>query len=109
MQQEAWNAFDLEQFMEGYWKNDSLKFYSSGGVKYGWNNTLENYKKRYPDKSHTGTLEFTLDEISAAGHDSYYVMGQYHLTRELGILRGNFLIIFRKIDGEWKIIADMTC
>ncbi|NNF82865.1 MAG: nuclear transport factor 2 family protein [Flavobacteriaceae bacterium] len=108
-QQNAWNNYDLEGFMKGYWKNDSLKFYGKNGVTYGWENTLENYKKRYPGKDHTGTLKFTLDEISPVDGDSYYIMGQYHLIREVGEANGVFLIIFRKINGEWKIIADLSC
>ena len=108
-QQKAWNAYDLERFMKGYWENDSLKFYGSNGVTYGWDNTLSNYKKRYPSRSHSGTLEFTLDEISKVDENSYYVMGQYNLTRAMGDARGVFLIIFRKINGKWKIIADLSC
>ena len=108
-QQEAWNNYDLEGFMEGYWKNDSLKFYGKNGVTYGWDNTLQNYKKRYPGKDHTGTLKFTIDEITAVDENSYYIMGQYHLTRDVGEANGVFLIIFRKINGEWKIIADLSC
>ena len=108
-QQEAWNAYELERFMEGYWENDSLKFYGSNGVTYGWDKTLANYKKRYPSRSHTGTLEFTLEEISEVDKNSYYVMGQYYLSRDMGDANGVFLIIFRKINGEWKIIADLSC
>ena len=31
-QQIAWPKHDLEGFMQGYWKSDSLKFYGSNGV-----------------------------------------------------------------------------
>jgi len=31
MQQIAWSKNDLEGFMQGYWKSDSLKFYGSNG------------------------------------------------------------------------------
>ncbi len=108
-QQKAWNNYDLEEFMEGYWKSDSLKFYGKGGVTYGWENTLANYKLRYPTEAHTGRLEFILDEISEINNDSFYIMGQYYLKREIGDANGVFLIILRKINGEWKIIADLSC
>ena len=32
-QQEAWNNYDLEGFMQGYWKSEDLKFYGSGGAE----------------------------------------------------------------------------
>lgn len=47
-QKEAWNNYDIEAFMEGYWKSDELTFYGSGGVIKGWQATLERYKKSYP-------------------------------------------------------------
>ncbi len=108
-QQLAWNNYDLEGFMQGYWESDDLKFYGSGGVTYGWNNTLERYKKGYPSKEHTGTLNFVLKEISKINKTSYYVLGEYHLERSVGNADGIFMIIFKKIDGQWKIIADTSC
>lgn len=108
-QQDAWSAQDLEGFMEGYWKNDSLKFFGSSGITYGWKNTLENYKKRYPTKAHTGTLKFKLRDISPIGERAYFVMGEYYLTREAGDANGVFMIIFKRIGGQWKIVADMSC
>lgn len=105
----AWNNYDLEGFMRGYWKSESLKFYGSNGVTYGWENTLSRYKKTYPSKEYTGTLKFVINEISEIEADSYYVMGEYHLERGVGVADGIFMIIFKKIDGEWKIIADTSC
>ncbi|MEM0518039.1 YybH family protein [Aequorivita flava] len=109
IQELAWNNNDLEGFMQGYWKSDSLKFYGSKGVTNGWQKTLDNYKKGYPSKAHTGTLKFTIDAITKIEKNSYYVMGQYHLVRDAGNANGVFMIIFRKIEGEWKIIADLSC
>mgnify|MGYP003643882642 FL=1 len=109
MQQDAWNQNDLEDFMQGYWKSDSLKFYGSKGITSGWEKTLENYKKGYPSKEYTGTLSFTIETITKIEENSYYVMGQFHLVRDTGNANGVFLIIFRKIEGEWKIIADLSC
>lgn len=108
-QEIAWTQHDLEGYMAGYWKNDSLKFFGSRGLTYGWDSTLANYKKSYPSKAETGTLTFSIQDISKIEDDNYWVMGKYHLTREAGDANGVFMIIFRKIDGEWKIIADMSC
>ena len=107
-QQSAWNNYDLEGFMQGYWKSDSLKFYGSGGITNGWQKTLDNYKKNYPSKEFIGELNFTLKSIYPIEENSYYVMGQYHLKRSVGDANGEFLIILKKINGEWQIIADMS-
>ncbi|GHC47020.1 YybH family protein [Ulvibacter litoralis] len=109
LQEKAWSHNDLEGFMQGYWKSDSLKFYGSSGLTKGWQQTLDNYKKGYPTKEHSGTLTFKLNDISKIDEGSYWVMGEYFLKRTVGDANGVFLIIFKKIDGVWKIVADMSC
>ncbi len=108
-QSKAWSNHDLEGFMQGYWKSDSLKFFGKSGITYGWQNTLDRYKRGYPNKEHTGTLEFTITSISRIEENSYYVMGEFFLSRKVGNANGIFMIIFKRIDGEWKIIADTSC
>ena len=104
----AWSDHNIEEFMEGYWKSDSLKFYGSNGVTYGWDNTLDRYKQAYPTPDHTGILSFKINAISKITDEAYYVLGEYHLKRTVGNATGIFMIIFKRIDGEWKIIADTS-
>ncbi|CAM1370958.1 conserved hypothetical protein [Tenacibaculum litopenaei] len=108
-QEKAWSNHDLEGFMQGYWKSDSLKFFGSNGVTTGWEKTLSNYKKGYPTKEYSGTLKFTIHDVSEITPGAYSVMGEYHLTRTMGAANGVFMIIFKKIDGQWRIIADTSC
>ena len=109
LQEKAWSNNDLEGFMKGYWKSDSLKFYGSSGLTKGWQQTLDNYKKGYPTKEHAGTLTFTIKDISKISNGNYWVMGAYDLKRKVGHANGVFMIIFKKINGEWKIVADTSC
>lgn len=108
-QEKAWSEGNLEGFMQGYWKSDSLTYYSGARITKGWQTTLDNYKKGYPNKDYTGTLNFTIDQITQINDGAYYVMGQYHLKRKVGDANGTFMIIFKKIDGVWKIVADSSC
>jgi ketosteroid isomerase-like protein len=108
-QQKAWSQGDLEAFMQGYWKSDSLKFYGSKGLTYGWDKTLANYKKGYPTLDHTGELQFVINDMTLIEENAYYVMGEYHLKRKVGNADGVFIIIFKRINGTWKIVADMSC
>ncbi len=109
IQEKAWNNFDIELFMETYWKSDDLIFYGSSGVTKGWQNTLERYKKSYPTKEHFGQLRLTSNEISKINAGVYSVFGEYHLTRTVGDTQGIFMLILKNIDGAWKIIADTSC
>ena len=47
-------------FMQPYWKSDSLMFMGKNGVVWGWQPTLDNYKKGYPNKDAMGQLSFDI-------------------------------------------------
>ena len=103
---EAWNQGNIERFMKTYWENDSLMFIGKGGIKYGWNNTLNNYKRNYPDTVAMGKLSFDILKISRLSPEYFYVVGKWHLQRSIGDLNGHYDLLFRKINGKWVIIAD---
>jgi len=105
-QEQAWNKGDLDAFMGGYWKSDSLKFIGSRGVSYGWQTTLDNYKKSYPDKETMGILTFDILSIEPVSDLHYFVIGKWYLKRNKGDLTGYFSLLWRKIEGKWFIIAD---
>ncbi len=105
-QQDCWNAGDLECFMEGYWKSDQLVFIGSKGVTYGWDQTLENYKKSYPNKAAMGTLTFELIQLEPLSEDFWSVIGKWNLKRQNDNPGGYFTLIFRRLDNEWVIVSD---
>jgi ketosteroid isomerase-like protein len=105
-QDECWNKGDVEGFMQTYWKNDSLMFIGKSGVTYGWQNTLMNYQKGYPDTTAMGKLNFDIIDIKKLSGKYYHVVGKWHLTRTIGNLQGHFTLLLKKIKGKWYIIAD---
>jgi hypothetical protein len=102
----AWNNGNLEEFMSGYWKNDSLMFIGQSGITYGWNQTLANYKKHYPDTAIMGKLKFDIILVKPLSSQYYHVTGKWMLNRSVGDVSGYFTLLFRKINGIWMIIAD---
>lgn len=102
----AWNRGDIVHFMDGYWENDSLMFIGKSGVTYGWTNTLNNYKKGYPDTAAMGKLRFDLITVKRLSRDYYFVVGKWFLERSIGNIGGHYNLLFRKIKGKWVIIAD---
>lgn len=105
-QEKAWNQGNLDQFMIGYWESDRLMFIGKSGLTYGWNATLENYKKSYPDVKAMGKLTFTLLETEFLAEGVALVVGKWHLARESNDLEGHFSLVWKKINGNWVIIAD---
>ena len=108
LQTTAWNQGNIDAFMQSYWKSDSLLFVGKTGPTYGWQNTLEGYKKRYPDTTAMGKLQFTLLQLKPLGTEYYFVLGKFHLQRTIGDLSGIFTLLFRKLHGQWVIISDHT-
>jgi ketosteroid isomerase-like protein len=104
----AWSNNDIETFMEAYWHNDALAFYGKKGVTYGWDATLDHYLTYYPTAAYTGKLSYRINAVTNIAPEAYYVLGEYHIKREKGNADGIFMLVFKKIDGEWKIIADTT-
>lgn len=102
----AWNRGDAEAFMQGYWKSDSLMFIGKSGVTWGWQKTLENYKKGYPDTAAMGKLSFDLILVKQLSPDYFYIVGKWKLHRSIGDLSGHYDLVFRKIKGEWVIVSD---
>ena len=102
-----WNSGNTEAFMNGYWKSDSLTFVGKVGVTYGYDATLNNYKRRYPDRASMGTLKFTIIKLEFPARDVAYVIGKFHLTRpKIGDAEGHFTLLWRKIKGQWVIVSD---
>lgn len=105
-QVECWNKQDIEGFMEGYWKSDSLKFIGKSGITKGWKGTLENYRKNYPDKNAMGILKFEIINVQGIASHAAVVTGKWMLTRTIGNLQGIFTLIFERIEKKWVIVYD---
>lgn len=113
----CWNRGDIEGFMGTYWKSDELTFSGGGKTTRGWKATLDRYKKSYP-KDKMGQLKFDGLEVSMLSADAALVLGFWHLKQPVKITidaeektayqqkDGNFSLVLKKVDGDWKIIHD---
>lgn len=101
-QQNAWNSGDIEGFMIGYWDSEELLFIGDS-VNKGYETTLSNYKKSYPTKEDMGSLEFTNLIWVPVSSDAGLLIGEWNL---IGINNGMYSLLWKKLDGEWLIVAD---
>ena len=88
--------------------SDSLKFIGKAGLTYGWDTTLANYKKSYPDTDAMGRLTFDNLSIEMIDSDVILVIGKWMLVRNtLGdTLQGHYSLNWQKKDGDWVIVVD---
>jgi uncharacterized protein (TIGR02246 family) len=112
VQDEAWNRGDIEGFMQYYWKSDTIRFAGGDSYRYGWQATLDSYKKGYPDAAAMGKLSFDLLEVREMNPDVVYVFGKWKLTRVSEAAdkapHGLFTLIVERKDGTWVITRDHT-
>ena len=106
----AWNAGKLEDFMRGYWNSPELTFVSGGRKLWGYDATLERYRRTYQaEGKELGKLTFGDLEIMPMGAEAAFVRGQWQLVmsdaRELG---GRFTLVLRQFAEGWKIVHDHT-
>ena len=115
LQSASWNKGDLKGFMEAYWKNDSLVFISSGGVKKGWQAVYDSYAKSFPNKEAMGNLGFEFFQIRALSSTDALVVGKWTVKRpskddpkKEETKSGHFTLRLQKIQDAWVIISDHT-
>lgn len=104
----AWNRGDVETFMQGYWNSPELRFVSGDKITRGWQQTLDNYMRSYPDKAAMGNLTFSELEITVLSKDAAQVVGSWSLKREKDNPHGKFTLLFRKFKEGWRIVHDHT-
>ena len=109
-QEDAWNNGNIENFMNVYWKNDSLVFIGKYGINYGWDKTFSNYKNSYKTKEQMGTLEFKNLICNTINDSTHIVTGKWSLKRNdsIGNINGFYSLIWVKKQTGWKITYDHT-
>lgn len=104
----AWNKGDIDGYMRGYWKNDSLTFTSGGFVFLGWDSTLAKYKSAYTTKDAMGTVTFANLNIDVLSANSAWVVGTWGLRNSSGTPHGVFTLVLKKFPEGWRIVHDHT-
>jgi len=107
-QEVAWNKADIDGFMQYYWKSDSLRFIGKSGITYGWQKTIDNYKKNYPTSEAMGVLTFENITIEQLSPTNIFVIGKWDLKRKIGDVGGHYSLLWKKIKGKWLIVVDHT-
>ena len=107
-QQRDWNRGDIDAFMEGYLKSQSLVFSGSNGPIYGWEATRNRYKKTYSNRKKMGKLKFDILNMIGLSTNIIQLQGKFYLTRTIGDASGYFTLNWIKVKNQWYIISDHT-
>ncbi len=106
-QENCWNNHDIECYMQAYAPFKDIQTVSRGGVTYGYDHIIGNYKKYFP-KERMGNLHFDHIAMKRLADNLYFVSGRFNLKfdgRE-ELARGWFSATMKKIKGQWYLITD---
>jgi hypothetical protein len=104
----SWNEGSIENYMDTYWKSPALRFASGGKVTFGWQETLDGYLKRYPDRAAMGRLVFSDLDITVQSEDAALAFGAWRLEREHDQPYGLFTLQLHRFPEGWRIVHDHT-
>ena len=129
----AWNAADLDGYMAGYARTDSLRFASGGNLRQGWEAALAAYRTGYADAAAMGRLTFSAPErvpvpgaapapsplhITPLCDDSgapprwALAFGRWHLARDgeepADAPHGLFTLLLERRAEGWRVVHDHT-
>ena len=109
-QEDSWNSGNIDDFMNIYWRNDSLVFIGKSGINYGWDKTSTNYKNSYKTKEQMGTLKFKNLICNSINDSTHIITGKWSLKRNdsIGNLNGFYSLLWIKKQTGWKITYDHT-
>jgi hypothetical protein len=87
----GWNNGNIDQFMDGYVKDSSVRFITDKKVKTSWQEITDSYKKGYPDKEAMGKLTFHRDEIRWVNEAAYIaqVIGRWEVIQKHKLEQAN--------------------
>jgi uncharacterized protein (TIGR02246 family) len=109
-QVDAWNSGDLEKFVSSY----APKCTFVGGNQVSETtraDVLAHYEKKYPSREARGKLTFSGLTVHLLDAEIATVTGHFHLDRGPsggGPAGGVFSLVFKRIEGNWKIVLDHT-
>ena len=109
-QVQAWNAGDIDAFMNTY-ENSPNTIFMGKTVRKGYEAVRRRYHEQYPTPEKMGQLRFSDLSVTLLGTDYASVTGAFHLTRTAsagGNASGVFSLLFRRTPAGWKIILDHT-
>jgi ketosteroid isomerase-like protein len=108
LQERCWNDGDIDGYMSGYAKTDSVRFVSGATVSRGWNTMRDRYRAGYPTKARMGMLRFDELDVQVLCADAALAFGRWTLTRAGDTPTGYFTLLFRRTADGWRIVHDHT-
>lgn len=103
----AWNAGNLDGFMDTYLPDSETTFITKTGVLHGVAAIRNVYASRFAPGAQRDSLRFQNVEIDVLAPDVVNAIAWYVLLRGDSITaRGPTSLVMRRVSGRWRIVHD---
>ena len=103
----AWNAGNLDGFMDTYLPDSETTFITRTGVLHGVAAIRNVYAARFAPGAQHDSLHFQDVEIDVLAPDVVNAIAWYVLVRGDSITaRGSTSLVMRRVSGRWRIVHD---
>jgi uncharacterized protein (TIGR02246 family) len=109
---DAWNAHNLDAYLECFWKSPDLLVIVEGDQMKGWTEINNTYRKGYANPADMGTLLPERVQIQMISSDVALVLDWWTLMLPKTVnLRspkvvGTSTLVLKKLPEGWRIVAD---
>jgi hypothetical protein len=110
-QEAAWNAGNIDGFLDGYERGPGTTMVGGDKVMHGWDEIAARYHSRYAGRARMGKLAFGELAIRPLGGDYAVAVGHWALERGAdagGNVGGWFTLVLHRGAAGWRIISDHT-
>ena len=108
LQENNWNAGNLDGFMTAYWDSPELEFVSDK-TTHGFQPVRERYFKNYKaEGKEMGLLTFTDLQVTVIDDATASATGKWKVVKSQETSSGGFTLTLRKFENGWKIVKDVT-
>ncbi|MFV1988879.1 MAG: DUF4440 domain-containing protein [Gemmatimonadota bacterium] len=105
----AWNAGDLDAFMEAYERSPETTYIGATGLITGFDGIRARYAPSFEPGAARDDLQFT--DLTARELDPHFgvATARYVLTRDGEVTStGPFTLVLMRAEGTWRIVHDQS-
>ena len=106
---QAWNAGDLDGFMQDYARDGTTSYVAGGRLRRGWDRIRGGYAARFEPGAQRDSLRFEDFDVRALGTTHALVFARFILARgDSTTASGPFTLVMERRPEGWRIIHDHT-
>jgi hypothetical protein len=107
---EAWNAHDIDAYLETFEKSPAMVAVEDGAVITGWQNLHDKWVRAFHDRDVMGRAAASRVQIKMTGIDTAFVLSHYTISygQSPHVVVGVDSSTMRRTNGVWHIIYAHT-